>query len=81
MMTDIEVIYSTEWCGDCIRSKKFLDENNIPYKLIDIDLDEKAKEKAASYNNGKARVPTIVFIDGSVLIEPSDEELGKKLGL
>ncbi|MHA1199536.1 MAG: glutaredoxin domain-containing protein [Candidatus Heimdallarchaeaceae archaeon] len=80
-MIKIEVIYGTEWCGDCVRSKKFLEENKIPYKWIDIDFDEEAKEKAAGLNGGQWRVPTIVFSDGSFLIEPSDEELGKKLGI
>jgi len=75
------VINGTEWCGDCVRSKKFLDEKNIPDKWIDIDFDEEAKEKAASLNNGKWKVPAIVFSDDSMLIEPSDEELGKKLKL
>ncbi|MCH7761144.1 FAD-dependent oxidoreductase [candidate division TA06 bacterium] len=32
-------------------------------------------------NQGKRKVPTIVFEDGSFLIEPSNEELAKKLGL
>ena len=78
-MAKIEVVFGTEWCGDCKRSKKFLDENNVPYKWIDIDYDEEAKEKAARLNGGQWRVPTIVFSDGSILIEPSDEELKKKL--
>ena len=80
-MAEVEVIYGTEWCGDCTRSKKFLDDNKIPYKWIDIDSDEEAKEKAAELNGGQWRVPTIVFSDETVLIEPSDEELGEKLGI
>ncbi len=78
-MVEIEVIYGTEWCGDCNRSKKFLDENDVSYKWIDIDFDDKAKEKAAELNGGKWRVPTIVFSDASILREPSNEELGEKL--
>ncbi|MCE7740989.1 MAG: NrdH-redoxin [Candidatus Heimdallarchaeota archaeon] len=80
-MIEIEVIYGTEWCGDCVRSKKLLKENKIPCKWIDIDSDEEAKKRAAELNGGKWRVPTIVFSDGSILIEPSDEELGRKLEL
>ena len=80
-MTSIEIIYGTEWCGDCVRSKKLLDEKEMPYKWIDIDFDEDAKQRAAELNGGKWKVPTIVFSDGSILIEPSDEELSKKLGI
>ena len=32
-------------------------------------------------NGGARSVPTIVFPDGSVLVEPGDRELGAKLGL
>ena len=32
-------------------------------------------------NQGKRSVPTIAFPDGSVLVEPSNAELAKKLGL
>jgi glutaredoxin len=80
-MIKIEVIYGTEWCGDCKRSKKLLDENNVPYRWIDVDFDKAAKESAAELNEGKCRVPTIVFSDGTILIEPSDEKLSKKLGI
>jgi len=80
-MTKVDLIYGTEWCGDCKRSKKLLDENNIAYKWIDVDFDEESKEEAAKLNGGKCKVPTIVFSDGSILIEPSNEELSKKLGV
>lgn len=80
-MTTIEVIYGTEWCGDCVRSKNLLDKKEVPYKWVDIDFDEDAKKRAAELNGGKWKVPTIVFSDGSILIEPSDEELSKKLGI
>ena len=55
--------------------------HKISYKWIDIDSDEVAREKAAELNGGKWKVPTIVFSDRSILIEPSDEELSKKLGI
>ncbi len=80
-MVSIKVIYGTEWCGDCKRSKKFLDNHNIPYKWIDIDFDEKAKEKTKELNDGKTKVPTIIFDDDSILVEPSNFELADKLGI
>ena len=30
-------MYGAEWCGDCRRSKKFLDANNVSYKYIDVE--------------------------------------------
>ena len=32
-------------------------------------------------NNGKRIIPTIVFEDSSILVEPSNAELAQKLGL
>ena len=72
-------MYGTEWCGDCHRSRAFLDEKEVEYEFIDIDKDEKARECVEKINKGMRSVPTIVFKDGSVLVEPSNEELGNKL--
>jgi glutaredoxin-like protein len=80
-MVSIKVMYATSWCGDCKRSKRFLDNNNIPYKEIDIDQDEEGRRRTMELNNGKAKVPTIIFDDDSILVEPSNKELAKKLGI
>ena len=34
------VMYSTQWCGDCVRSKKVFDKLNIKFTEIDIDFDK-----------------------------------------
>jgi len=72
-------LYGTTWCGDCARSKAFLEEKGIKYEFIDIDRDVKAMKYVEEVNKGVKTVPIIVFEDGSVLVEPSNEELGKKL--
>ena len=78
-MTKIKVIYGTEWCGDCTRAKKYLDDRGIPYAWIDTDSSAEGAEKIKELNKGKGRVPTIVFEDGSILIEPTNKELKRKL--
>ena len=75
------IVYSTTWCGDCRRAKRFLDAHGIQYKLIDIDGDRDAAREVVRLNGGYRTVPTIVFEDGSVLAEPSDRQLAEKLGL
>jgi glutaredoxin len=59
-------IYGTDWCGDCRRSKRFMDEYDVSYQWIDVEEDAEA---------------TIVFEDGSILVEPSNSELARKLGI
>lgn len=80
-MVSIKVIYATSWCGDCRRSKRFLDSNNISYKEIDIDKDKEGRRITMELNEGKAKVPTIVFEDDTILVEPSNKELAEKLGI
>ena len=78
-MSDNKVtMYGAEWCGDCRRSKKFLDSNNINYTYIDVEHDEAGKDKAISIC-GKQSIPVIAFNDGTFLVEPSDIDLKRKL--
>ena len=74
------VMYSTTWCPDCRRAKKFLDKNNVSYLEIDVDQDEQGKDFVIDVNNGARVVPTIIFPDGGILVEPSTQELREKIG-
>jgi glutaredoxin-like protein len=71
--------YGAPWCADCHRSKYFLDEKGVEYEYIDINEDEKAAAEVERINQGMQSIPTIVFPDGEILVEPSDEELEKAL--
>src|SRR5215469_15187040 len=74
-------LYGTNWCSDCKRSKKFLGEQRIPYEFIDIEEDQEGQAYVQRVQNGGLTIPTIVFDDGSLLIEPTNAELAAKLGL
>ncbi|MCH7787610.1 MAG: FAD-dependent oxidoreductase, partial [Chloroflexi bacterium] len=74
-------VYGAPWCPDCKRSKKFLGEMRIPYNWVDIDQDEEGRNRVQQLNDGKQIIPTIVFEDGSILVEPSNAELAAKLGI
>ena len=69
------VMYSTEYCPDCHRAKKFFETNNIPYIRVGLEGNAEATEFVMQVNNGYRSVPTIVFPDGSVLVEPGWDEL------
>ena len=75
------VVYGTTWCGDCRRSKRFLDAKCISYVWVDIEENRESLEYVRRVNHGPQSVPTIVFPDGSILVEPSDAELARKLDL
>lgn len=75
------VVYSTYWCPDCKRAKQFFGDHRVQYINVDIETDEKAMAFVREVNDGKQIVPTIVFPDGEILVEPSNAELAAKLGL
>ena len=81
-MPDAEItVYGTPWCPDCRRSKQFLADQRVSYGWVDIDQDEAGRSYVQQVNNGKHIIPTIVFRDGSVLVEPTNAELAAKLGI
>ncbi len=74
-------MYGTSWCSDCKRAKQFLGEQRVQYAFVDVDADPAGRAVVQGHNDGKDIIPTLVFDDGSVLVEPSNAELGAKLGL
>ena len=71
-------MYVTTWCGDCRMAKRWFDTRGIAYESINIEEDDKAAEYVRRVNRGYQSVPTIVFPDGSILVEPSPRELASK---
>ena len=74
-------VYGAPWCPDCRQSKQFLGEQRVPYNWVDIDEDEEGRKRVQELNDGKQIIPTIIFEDGSILVEPSNAELAAKLGI
>ncbi len=72
------VMYVTETCADCVRVKKFFEAKGIPHVRVGLEGNAQATEFVMQVNRGYRSVPTIVFPDGSVLVEPSWEELNAK---
>jgi mycoredoxin len=72
------VMYSAEWCPDCRRAKFFMKRKKISFMEIDVNNDKKAEAFVKELNNGNRSVPTIIFPDGSMMVEPSTEELEEK---
>ena len=79
MDTQTIKFYGTTWCGDCRRAKTIFAELQIPYMWIDIDQNPQAAEFVKQINHGMRSVPTIIFPDGSILVEPDSESLRAKL--
>lgn len=74
-------MYGTTWCSDCKRAKKFLGEQRVHYHWVDVEQDAEGLALVERVNQGRRIIPTIVFDDGSLLVEPSNAELAARLGL
>lgn len=74
-------VYGTQWCGDCKRAKQFFGEQRVHYRFVDVDADADGLAHVEQVNGGKRVIPVVEFPDGSRLIEPSNAELARKLGL
>ena len=73
------VMYGTAWCSDCRVAKRIFNEQETEFDFVDIDEDPGAAAEVLRLNNGMRSVPTIIFPDGTVLVEPSRRELMAKI--
>ena len=73
------IIYGADWCGDCRRARRFLTQNNIKFEWINIEQDKEGEQFVLKVNKGMRSIPTIIFEDGSILVEPSNSQLAHKL--
>jgi glutaredoxin len=73
------IVYGTTWCPDCFRTRHFLDKHAIQYQWINIDKDRDGEVVVLKINHGMRSVPTILFGDGTILVEPTNADLASKL--
>jgi mycoredoxin len=71
-------VFSASWCPDCKRTKKMLEDKKVAYLLVDIGRDNEAFLFIEKLTR-RVKIPTIVFPDGTLMVEPTDSELARKL--
>jgi mycoredoxin len=73
------IMYTTPWCGFCRNLKKQLAREGIELTEVDIEQDPEACEFVMSVNGGNQTVPTVVFPDGMVMVNPSAAKVRERL--
>jgi len=73
------VMFTTTWCGYCVRLKRYLDREGIAYREVNIEQDPDAAAFVMSVNGGNRTVPTLRFPDGAALTNPSPAEVAAQL--
>jgi mycoredoxin len=72
-------VYGAGWCPDVRRSRALLDREGVAHTYVDVEADEAAAEAVRRLQGGQRRIPTVVWPDGTHLVEPSDAELSAAL--
>jgi mycoredoxin len=73
-------MYTTQWCGFCKRLKAQLGRAGVEINEVDIERDPAAAEFVESVNGGNQTVPTLLFPDGTTMVNPSAAQVQAKLG-
>ena len=72
-------MYTTPWCGYCLRLKGQLEREGIPFDTVDIEQQPEAAQIVMDVNDGNQTVPTLVFSDGTALTNPPVARVREKL--
>lgn len=72
-------MFSTSWCGYCVRLKSQLDKAGVPYNDINIENVPGTAAIVERVNGGNQTVPTVLFPDGSSATNPSLAEVTARL--
>jgi len=72
-------IFTTTWCGYCVRLKSQLARQGIDFHEVDIEDHADGAQLVAEANDGNLTVPTVIFADGSALTNPSAAAVSAKL--
>jgi len=73
-------MYTTDWCGYCVRLKKLMQREGIPFSEVNIERDDAAAALVMQANGGNRTVPTLLFPDGVALTNPSIDQVKAQLG-
>ncbi len=57
------IMYTGPMCNFCDAAKRLLNRNNIPYKEINIAIEEGKRDEMLKKSNGRKTIPQIFFDD------------------
>ncbi|WP_224368357.1 glutaredoxin 3 [Hyalangium versicolor] len=59
-------IYTTNYCGYCVRAKDLLKRKGVTYEEVDVTGNDEAREKLVEMSSGQRTVPQIFIGDTHV---------------
>jgi mycoredoxin len=73
------VVYSSDWCPDCRRAKRVLEEAEAPFDEVNLDGDPMAEAMVLEKSGGRRVVPTLRFDDRVWAFNPAPPLLRRLL--
>ena len=74
-------VVGDRWSPDSHRVRDFLARNRVPYRWLDVESSEEARQIVERLNHGTPELPVVVFQDGSYLEAPGNREVAERIGL
>jgi mycoredoxin len=72
-------MYTTTWCGYCVRLKSGLLREGIGFTEVNIEDDPAAADLVMQVNGGNRTVPTVLLPDGTALTNPTVDRIKAEL--
>ncbi len=73
-------MFTTTWCGYCVRLKGQLQRAGVEFTEVNIEQDGEAAAFVVGVNGGNRTVPTVLFPDGSAVTNPPSRVVLDRLG-
>jgi mycoredoxin len=74
------IVYGHEFCPLSRSVKRALNDNHIEFEWRDVETgDPRYREELKKLARGNLSVPTVIFPDGTVMVEPNSTAVLKKL--
>ncbi len=73
-------LYGAGWCPNSLGAKVFLQNNNLPFEYVDVEVSQSATELIAGYQAGMPVVPTLVW-EGRAYPNPDEVLLAELFGV
>ncbi|MDC5698960.1 mycoredoxin [Intrasporangium calvum] len=72
-------MFTTSWCGYCVRLKGQLEREGLTYTEINLEAHPEHVDFVEHVNGGNRTVPTVLFPDGSAATNPTLAEVKARL--
>ena len=74
-------VIGDRWSPDSHRIRDFLARNRVPYRWLDVESSEEARQIVERLDHGTPKLPVVVFQDGSYLEAPENRGVAERIGL